>query len=109
MPPEKERADAVTQLRARIARIDRALVRAYAERCTAVRELHRVKEQLGMPRYDASQEAKVLARARRWAVADGLDQGRAEELLRTILAGRDPAPAPELPARPEAGRASAAP
>lgn len=81
-PVERAR---IEQLRERIARADRSLVAAYLARRRLVRELLAYKAALGVEPYDRDQEARVVARARSWAVDLGAPPREAEELIAWVL------------------------
>jgi chorismate mutase len=68
-------------LRARIEEVDKKLVRLVGERRDLALEVGRVKEALGLPVLDPSQEAKVVRRAAELARELHVD----EEVVRDIL------------------------
>jgi chorismate mutase len=84
---EVERLDA---LRARIREVDEALVRLVGERRDLVLEIGRMKEALGLPVLDPSQEARVVRRAAALAREVGVDEEAVRDILwRIIASARD--------------------
>ena len=77
---------AVARLRARLARLDRNLVRALQEREETQWLLLSLKGQKGYPLTDRAQERTVRGRARDWALAERGDPDLAEEVLAAAIA-----------------------
>lgn len=75
--PEEE----LDRLRTRIREVDGALVRLVGERRSLVLRIGQVKEALGLPVLDPSQEARVVRRAATLAREEDVD----EELVRDVI------------------------
>jgi chorismate mutase len=73
--------ETLDRLRTRIREVDRELVRLVGERRGLVRRIGAVKESLGIPVLDPSQEARVVRRAAELAREEGVD----EELVRDVI------------------------
>ena len=74
-------AGRLTEIRARIEQIDRALIGLIAERVQLGREVGAAKRELGMPTLDPAREAAVVRRAGELA----RDAGIADEDVRYIF------------------------
>jgi len=73
--------DRLERLRDEISECDRELIEALARRRDLVREVAKVKAQMGFPVTDPRREAAVVRRAAEMARAAGLD----EELIRNLI------------------------
>ncbi|UCC25527.1 MAG: chorismate mutase [Gemmatimonadales bacterium] len=71
----------LTRLRARLEKVDAELIGMVGERRALVLEIGRIKETLGRPVLDPSQEAKVVRRAAQRAREMDVD----EELIRDVI------------------------
>ncbi len=75
----------MTDDRARIDAIDRALVALLAERAACVARLWHEKAAQGVPRHDAAREAAIFAAVRDEATASGVDPDAVEAVFRRIV------------------------
>lgn len=89
-PPGTTPEERLEALRTRIREVDEALVRLIGERRALVIEIGRVKETLGVPVLDPSQEARVVRRAAELARAAGVDEEAVRDIVwRIIASARD--------------------
>ena len=86
MLPRTERARSLASLRHDLAEIDHALVLLVAARVVAACSAIRIRSERGESITNPPQEARVLARARSWAVEVGLSPDLVESLFRSIVA-----------------------
>jgi chorismate mutase len=87
--------------RRKIATVDQRIVRLLARRWTLVQETMEFKRSRQLTLFDATQEKRVLARARRWARALDLAVPAVDRLFRSIIQeGRQQATLPDDPLRP---------
>jgi chorismate mutase len=75
----------IATLRHRIEAVDRRLIDLYADRRRLVEALWEYKHGKGLPLEDPRQEARIVARARDWAVARGLPPDEAERFIRGVV------------------------
>lgn len=78
-PPE------VTALRAAVDELDHALLELVAKRRALVGRIFDDKRRLGLPLFDPSREAALIAERRAFAERLGVPAALSEEIFRTIL------------------------
>ena len=99
--------DGLEALREEIRALDEELVRLVDRRRSLAIEIGRVKEELGLPVMDPSQEARVVRRAARIAREAGIDEEMIRDVVwRIIASARDAQEGrtrwgPPLPIEPE--------
>ena len=100
----------LSDLRARIDRIDAAIVQLLADRMQACEEVAAIKQTTNAAIIQPQRVREVLASRRQWAIDSGVDPDFAEQLFRTLLsethrievAGHRPEPAPSKSAGDDA-------
>lgn len=71
--------------RQRIDAVDREIVALLGKRAALVRQAFRIKASRGEALLDPRREEAMMAVRRRWARAAGLDEAKAEAVMREIL------------------------
>jgi chorismate mutase len=89
-PAGSPSGDGLEALREEIRALDEELVRLVDRRRSLAIEIGRVKEELGLPVMDPSQEARVVRRAARIAREAGIDEEMVRDVVwRIIASARD--------------------